>query len=149
MVDHAGTATDPPSGGHQDPPDAVLVAAMAQGDRRALDVLYGRHAPWLTVRLARRCADPDVVDSALQDTFVDAWRSATRWRPSGEVAAWLWVIARRRLVDLLRRRPPPEPWADVAAVHELLTDEVPLALGHTELGQAFMALEPPLQAVLA
>lgn len=129
--------------------DAALVAAMARGDRRALDELYHRHAPWITVRLSRRCGDPDVVDSAVQDTFVDAWRSASSWRPTGEPAAWLWVIARRRLVDLLRKRPPPEPIADVAAVHEVLSDEVPAALGHTELGQAFLTLPAELQAVMA
>lgn len=129
--------------------DAALVAAMARGDRSALDELYRRHASWITVRLARRCADPDVVDSAVQDTFVDAWRSAARWKPTGEPAAWLWVIARRRLVDLLRRRTPPEPTADVAAVRDVLSDEIPLALGHTDLGQAFLTLTPELQAVMA
>ncbi|MDH3706783.1 MAG: RNA polymerase sigma factor [Acidimicrobiia bacterium] len=122
---------------------------MASGDRGALDELYRRHATWITIRLARRCGDPDVVDSAVQDTFVDAWRSAAKWKPTGEPAAWLWVIARRRLVDLLRKRPPPEPMADVAAVREVLSHEVPLALGHTDLGQAFLALTPELQAVLA
>ncbi|MGI9602741.1 MAG: RNA polymerase sigma factor, partial [Acidimicrobiales bacterium] len=148
MVDHR-TAASPPGGPELDPPDAALVAAMAQGGRHGLDLLYERHAGWITVRLARRCADTDLVDSALQDTFVDAWRSADQWQPTGEVAAWLWTIARRRLVDQLRKRPPPEPCADVNAVRDLLTEEVPLALGHTELGQAFARLAPELAAVMA
>ena len=49
------------------------------------------------------CADPDAVDDVLQDTFVAVWKGAERWRGDGEVAAWLWGIAARRLVSRLRR----------------------------------------------
>ena len=84
--------------------DGELVAAIAAGDNNALRLLYQRHAPWLSVRLRRRCADPEVVADALQDTFVAAWRSAGQWRGDGEVGAWLWGIAARRLVSAVRRR---------------------------------------------
>jgi hypothetical protein len=52
--------------------DAALLADVAAGDRRALEALYRRHAPWLLARLARRCSDPGVVDEVLQDAFVAA-----------------------------------------------------------------------------
>ena len=92
--------------------DVELLAAMAAGDRDALAVLYHRHARWLLTRLHHRCTDPDIVDTALQDTFVSAWRSAGNYRAdAGEVGAWLWAIAARRLVDQLRRRPAPTPTA--------------------------------------
>lgn len=39
------------------PADENLVAAVAEGDRQAFRLLYDRHAPWLTLRLLRRCAD--------------------------------------------------------------------------------------------
>jgi RNA polymerase sigma-70 factor, ECF subfamily len=92
--------------------DADLMAAIAGGSRDAFRVLYDRHASMLLTRLHRRCGDPDVVDSALQDTFISTWRSASRYRASdGEVGAWLWSIAVRRLIDLLRKRPAPVPMA--------------------------------------
>ena len=56
--------------------DTTLLQAVANGDRAALRALYERHAPRLTLGLARRCPDPDLVDDALQDTFVAVWRSA-------------------------------------------------------------------------
>jgi RNA polymerase sigma-70 factor (ECF subfamily) len=91
-------------------PDADLVARVAAGDGDALRMLYDRYARMLLTRLHRRCADRDVVDTALQDTFVSVWRSARRFRPDGgEVGAWLWSIAVRRLIDQLRRRRPPVP----------------------------------------
>lgn len=92
--------------------DAALLAAIAAGDRDALAELYHRHARWILLRLQQRCADTDLVDSALQDTFVSAWCSARNYRAdAGEVGAWLWSIAVRRLVDQLRRRPAPTPMA--------------------------------------
>ncbi len=81
--------------------DARLVASGAEGSRDALAVLYRRHAPWLVLRLQRRCADRQVVDEVLQDTFVAVWRGTGRWSGDGEVAAWIW------LVDAIRRSPRP------------------------------------------
>jgi DNA-directed RNA polymerase specialized sigma24 family protein len=49
--------------------DAALLRGVSRGDEESLAVLYDRHAGWLTVRLTRRCALPDVVDQATQDTF--------------------------------------------------------------------------------
>jgi RNA polymerase sigma-70 factor, ECF subfamily len=85
--------------------DDELVAAVAAGDRRALELLYRRHAPWLAGRLAARTSSRDLAEEALQDTFLAAWRSARSYRGTGEVPAWLWGIARRRLVSLARRQP--------------------------------------------
>ena len=88
--------------------DRELLAAVAAGDRRALRDLYDRHAPWLTLRLQRRCARPRLVDDAVQDTFVAVWRTARRYDGQGEVGAWIWGIGVRRLIDALRRRPRRE-----------------------------------------
>lgn len=98
--------------------DTDLLAAIAAGDRAALEALYHRHARWLLTRLHQRCGDPDLVDTALQDTFISVWRSARNYRPVGpeaEAGGWLWSIAVRRLVDQLRRHPHPTP---VAALPE-------------------------------
>jgi DNA-directed RNA polymerase specialized sigma24 family protein len=56
--------------------DAALLRAVARGDETALAALYDRHAGWLTVRMTRRCALPDLVDHAVQDTFLALWREA-------------------------------------------------------------------------
>jgi RNA polymerase sigma-70 factor, ECF subfamily len=84
--------------------DDDLVREVAAGDRDALGQLYRRHAPWLAARLSARTASPDLAEEALQDTFVAAWRGAGGYHGTGEVPAWLWGIARRRLASLARRR---------------------------------------------
>ena len=130
--------------------DAELLTAVAAGDRRALAVLYERHAPWLTVRLSRRCGDAGMVDEVLQDTFLAVWKGAGRFAGQGEVGAWVWGIAIRRLVDHLRKR-RPVPVArfgsssrDAASAE----DELLLAVEHGDVGGALRRLSPELRAVV-
>src|SRR5260370_41440479 len=82
--------------------DAALLAAIGERDLAAMRALYDRHAAWLSVRLTRRCNDCDAVADAVQDTFVAVWRKPQGFRGDGDVAAWLWGIAIRRLVSRLR-----------------------------------------------
>ncbi|MDA0174661.1 RNA polymerase sigma factor [Solirubrobacter taibaiensis] len=129
--------------------DEMLLRAVAEGDRAALRVLYERHAPWLTLRLTRRCPDPDLVDDAVQDTFVAVWRTAKRYDGHGAVGAWIWGIGVRRLIDAIRRRPPRE-----FSTHERLADapsaeeQVLLDVALGDLGGALNRLSPELRAVV-
>src|SRR5262245_53658026 len=82
--------------------DEALLAAVKAGDRAALRALYERHAPWLAGRLARQTASRELAEEALQDTFLAVWRKAGTYRGGGDVGAWLWGIARRRMVSLGR-----------------------------------------------
>jgi RNA polymerase sigma factor (sigma-70 family) len=131
--------------------DSELLGDVADGDTSALRVLYDRHAPWLSVRLTRRCNDPGVVAEVVQDTFVAAWRSAASYRGDGEVAAWLWGVAARRLVSALRGR---GVHADVdlteapAAFEASPEDQVLLAVEYGDLGDALARLSPEMRAVV-
>ncbi len=130
--------------------DADAVGRVAGGDRAALAELYGEHAPWLVLRLSRRCNDPGLVDEVVQDTFLAVWKGARRWDGRGEVAAWVWGIGVRRLVDALRRRPAAasvlvEGAAGVVASAE---EQVLLGVEYGDLGGALTRLSPELRAVV-
>jgi RNA polymerase sigma-70 factor (ECF subfamily) len=130
--------------------DASLVRAVGAGDRQALTTLYGRHAPWLVLRLTRRCNDPQLVDEAVQDTFVAVWRGARRWKGDGEVAAWIWGIAIRRLIDHLRGRPRPTSLlVDTDAGAEPSAEErVLVGVEYGDLAGVLSRLSPELRAVV-
>lgn len=135
--------------------DHTLIARVAGGDRSALYELYERHAGWLTARLQRRCRDQELVDTALQDTFLAAWQSASRFRGDGEVGAWLWGIAVRKLIDQLRKRRPAPVDPSTAALQAdgmLPSAEAQMfassPTGAGDLGDAFRYLDPDLQTVL-
>ncbi|MFN0029574.1 MAG: RNA polymerase sigma factor [Acidimicrobiales bacterium] len=135
-----------------DRPDAELLRAIADGDRGAMRELHDRHAAWVAARLRRRCSDPDVAADALQDTFVAIWKSAGSWNGSGEVSAWVWGIAIRRLIGVLRKRRRWEPATRVTQRDEgimLAAEETILEnIEHGELGPALARLSPELRAVL-
>jgi len=133
--------------------DPELLTAVAGGDLGALRVLYDRHSPWLAARLTRRCNSPEVVADVLQDTFVALWKGAERWRGDGEVAAWLWGIAIRRLVSRLRGRRevlvlPLEEVVAARAPESSAEDMVLLGVEYGDLGAALQRLSPEMRAVV-
>lgn len=128
--------------------DVEILAAVADGDRAALRVLYDRHAPWVALRLTRRCADPGVVDETLQETFLAVWRGAGRYAGKGDVGAWIWGIAIRRLIDALRRRPAREVLVAEVEDRRCVEEDILLGVEHGDLGGALGRLSPQLRAVV-
>jgi RNA polymerase sigma-70 factor (ECF subfamily) len=134
-------------GDHRSDPE--LIEAIGEGDRGALRTLYERHAPWLVLRLARRCSDEGTVEEVVQDTFVAVWRGAGGYAGRGEVAAWIWGIGVRRLVDRLRRAQHlPPPAAERPAVVVSAEDQVLLGVEMGDLAGALGRLSPELRAVV-
>jgi RNA polymerase sigma-70 factor (ECF subfamily) len=133
----------------ESPTDRQLLVAILEGERSALATLYGRHGPWLLVRLSRRCSDRDIVEEAIQDTFVAVWRHARSYSGRGEVAAWIWGIAIRRLIDGLRRagkrQPLPHDRPEILVSAE---DQVLLGVEFGDLAGALDRLSPELRAVV-
>jgi RNA polymerase sigma factor (sigma-70 family) len=83
---------------------------------------YGRATYGLALRVLR---DRHLAEDAVQDAFLDVWRTAGRMRAGYDVRAWIMVIAHRRAVDLVRReerrrRLPAEPAPASAGSDELV-----------------------------
>jgi RNA polymerase sigma-70 factor (ECF subfamily) len=143
--------------------DAQLLARVAEGDGGALHTLYERHSPWLILRLARRCADPGMVDEVVQDTFLAVWRKPGSYRGTGEVAAWIWGIGIRRLIDAFRRRGRGgsvlhQPFDDraershqtegIGMADRSAEEEVLLSVEYGDLAGAMNRLSPELRTVM-
>lgn len=129
--------------------DVDLLVAIGDRDRGAFTALYRRHAPWLTIRLMRRCPDSDVVDLAVQDTFLAVWHKPSAYSARGEVPAWLWGIGIRRLIDQLRKR-PGIAWSPTSAVETQVSaeDAVLLSVRYGDLASVIDRLSPELLAVV-
>ncbi|GGX29173.1 RNA polymerase sigma24 factor [Streptomyces malachitofuscus] len=137
--------------------DGELLRAVAtDGDRRAFEELYRRYAPWLTARMRSRCADAGIVDDVVQETFLAVWRGTARYRETAEgadAAGWLWRIASRRLVDVLRgagaRGRLRQALARLRHRDEVSAEDRVLAgVEHGDLAGALVRLSPELRAVL-
>jgi len=124
--------------------DEELIGRVARGDEQALRALFHRHAPMLAVRLRAMLPAADVED-VLQETFIGVWRGASRYRPDGAGAAWLWGIARRQAALLLRRRRgATSDLVALAAVLELPSgpDPAEVAVSRVDLEAAEAELGP-------
>ena len=88
--------TDPPAAPAEDVQisDAALVAACAVGDGAALGVLFDRHHRGVYAFLSRLAGTDDRdLDDLVQATFLEALRSAKRYRGDAPVHRWLFGIA--------------------------------------------------------
>jgi RNA polymerase sigma-70 factor (ECF subfamily) len=86
------------------PTDVSLVARIAVGDDRALQVVYQRYSP-LVYGLARRVtASTAHAEEITQEVFVYLWQNPDRFDAErGTLRAFLGALAHRRSVDEVRR----------------------------------------------
>lgn len=134
-------------------PELPLLTRIASGDESAVRACMERFGG-LVWSLARRMTSThDEAEDAVQDIFVDVWRSAARYDPKiASETAFVATIARRRLIDRRRRaqrRPEAELLPDSLASGESPVDEQ-LALGdEAELARVELEkLKPEQQRVL-
>src|ERR1700748_3329400 len=127
------------------PGDEALLLAVAERDMGAFRTLYERHAGWLAIRLSRRCNDRDLVADAVQDTFVGLWQKPRGFRGDGDIAAWLWGIAIRRLVSRLRTRSSVAAVSGHPEVAPAAEEQVLLSVEYGDIGQALARLAPAVR----
>jgi RNA polymerase sigma-70 factor, ECF subfamily len=131
--------------------DEELLRRSSEGDRKAFRDLYERHAPWLILRLSRRCADPGVVEDVVQETFAAVWTQADRHRGTGQVAAWIWGIGIRKLIDRFRqqrRLPIRMSVLEPTSVEPSAEEQVLLGVQLGDLAHALSRLSPEFRAVI-
>jgi RNA polymerase sigma-70 factor (ECF subfamily) len=82
-----------------------ILQRIAAGDSAAVDECLQQYGG-LVWSLARRfCPDHAEAEDAVQEVFVDVWRSAGRFDESvGSEPTFITMIARRRLIDRHRKR---------------------------------------------
>jgi RNA polymerase sigma-70 factor (ECF subfamily) len=99
--------------------DADLLVRVADRDREAFELLYGRYVRSIFGLALRRLRDRQRAEDAVQETFAAVWRSAASYRPErGPAAPWLYAVARNAIVDRLRARVEP-----ASEVPEMISSE--------------------------
>ncbi len=130
-----------------------LLQSVATGDEQAFAALRDRYSG-LVWSLARRfCYEPADAEDAVQEIFVDLWRSAARFDPAvaGE-ATFVAMIARRRLIDRRRRasRTPAMAGSSSAEATEAAPTGPTIEVREraTAAAEALRTLRPEQQRVL-
>ena len=85
-------------------PEALL-PRIANGDMAAVNEFLGRYTAQVLGQARRVCRIAQDAEDAVQDIFLEIWRSAGRFdEQKGSEIAFVATIARRRLVDRIRRQ---------------------------------------------
>lgn len=83
--------------------DRELARRFPSGDENAVRAVYARYGRAVYTVAFSILRDADRAADAAQATFVNAWRAASRFDPSQDLAPWLYTIARRTAIDAYRR----------------------------------------------
>jgi RNA polymerase sigma-70 factor (ECF subfamily) len=84
--------------------DEDLMQLVRDGDVRAFDVIFDRHAGAAFSLAYRMCGRRAIAEDVVQEAFVSLWRSGARYdRARGSVRSWVLSVVHSRAIDALRR----------------------------------------------
>ena len=128
-------------------PDLVLAREFASGQADAFDRLFRRHSAFVYNACLGILGDPDDARDAMQETFVQLWKSLPGFKGQSKFSTWLYRIAVNKCVDLLRGKPKWETpssidWIDDAG------DSFGDCLIEQQVRQTVLKLKPEYRAVM-
>jgi RNA polymerase sigma-70 factor (ECF subfamily) len=84
--------------------DEDLMPLLHDGDARAFEVVFDRHADAAFSLAYRMCGRRGMAQDVVQEAFLSMWRSGARYdRARGSVRSWILGVVRNRTIDLFRR----------------------------------------------
>jgi RNA polymerase sigma-70 factor (ECF subfamily) len=90
------------------PPDEVLIAKIAKGDRLAMAALFARYRLPVYRFVLRMVRNVAIAEELNSDVFLEIWRQAGTFEGRSAVSTWMFSIARFKALNVLQRRPEEE-----------------------------------------
>src|SRR5215813_1048527 len=115
----------------QETSDEALIELIAEGDKRAMQVLYARHNVRVFRFILRLTGSQSQAEDLVSEVFLDVWRQAEAFEAKSQVSTWLLAIARYKALSALRRR-TEEPLDDRMAATIEDTADNPETVVHTK-----------------
>lgn len=85
-------------------PDASFLWLIAQGDRRAMHMLFARYRARVYRYALRITKDDAVAQDLVSEVFLAVWRRSARFEGRSQVCTWLLAIAGNLAAGALKRR---------------------------------------------
>jgi RNA polymerase sigma factor (sigma-70 family) len=92
----------------------LIIEAMASEQDHKISQVVKEEQTRLRNFIRRRVADPDDADDILQEVFFELVEAYRLMKPIENAAAWLFRVARNRIIDRFRKK-KPERLSDMAA----------------------------------
>jgi RNA polymerase sigma-70 factor (ECF subfamily) len=116
--------------------DDDLIARIAQGDRLAMQVLFGRYHVRVFRFGLRLVRDEQVAKDLISEVFFDVWRQAGKFEGRSAVSTWLLAITRFKAFSALRRQKDVEFDDEAANAIEDSSDDPEVAMQKKDTGDA-------------
>jgi RNA polymerase sigma-70 factor (ECF subfamily) len=113
----------------QDTSDETLIGRIADGDKRAMQVLYARHNVRVYRFILRLTGNQSLAEDLVSEVFLDVWRQAEGFEAKSQVSTWLLAIARYKALSALRRRTDEHLDDQMAATIEDTADNPETVVG--------------------
>jgi RNA polymerase sigma-70 factor, ECF subfamily len=84
--------------------DESLAALVADGDRRAIELLFIRHSHRVYRFALRLGANSATADDIVSEVFIELWRHAAKFQGRAKLSTWLIAIARNKALSAMRGR---------------------------------------------
>ncbi len=133
----------------------LIRRSVDDADGDAFAEVYRRHVDAVLAYLRRRVPTPELALDLTAETFATAIAEAHRFRGEGPVAAWLYGIARNKLLESLRRGRVEDAARRTLQAEPLAVDDVDLAeveerasQGDADLDRQLAALAPEIREAL-
>jgi RNA polymerase sigma-70 factor (ECF subfamily) len=84
--------------------DEALMARVADGDRRAIRLLFERYQLRVYHFVLRLVGNSATVEDIVSDVFLDLWRHAASFEGRARLSTWILAIARNKAVSAMRGR---------------------------------------------
>ena len=83
--------------------DAQLMLSVKDGDRKAFQELFRRHAGSLNHFVCRFVGNPSVAEELVQEIFFKIYRAAHSYEPRGRFTTYLYRVATNHCLNEVRR----------------------------------------------
>jgi RNA polymerase sigma-70 factor (ECF subfamily) len=113
----------------QNSSDETLISLIADGDKRAMQVLYARHNVKVYRFIVRLTGNQSLAEDLVSEVFLDVWRQAEGFEAKSQVSTWLLAIARYKALSALRRRTDEHLDDQMAASIEDTADNPEMVVG--------------------
>ncbi|MBL8878827.1 MAG: RNA polymerase sigma factor [Phycisphaerales bacterium] len=84
--------------------DQTLIMRLQRGEQNAVGELESRHGDELRLFCRRMLTNPDAASDVVQDVFATCCRLTAESLPQVSIRGWLYQLARRRCIDVIRKR---------------------------------------------
>jgi RNA polymerase sigma-70 factor (ECF subfamily) len=94
--------------------DAHLLNRVRERDQAAMAAIFDRYARMAYSVAFRVLGDSAQAEDVMQDVFFQLWQTPESFATGrGSLGAWIAVVVRNRVIDVLRKRRPSDPVGEV------------------------------------